>query len=274
MALRCCFNIFTNNLVMLQKINHQLHSTSIILVVVLLTSISCVPLEKLKYFNDINEIHEPVINPRETRLIKPFDYVYIRVFSIDDRTNQLFNSSANIPTSASPNISGNLVDKDGNINYPFIGLINISGLTLEQAGLRLGKALSEYVSDATVSVKFLDSNVTIMGEVQRQGIYTYSQEKINIYEALALGGGISPYGDRKNVILIREEGDKIMHYKLNLSNSTIAGKEYYYVQANDIIVVEPLKSSSWFNYNNNNFSIVTSSITTFLAIFTIFFLRR
>ena len=61
-----------------------------------------------------------------------------------------------------------------------------------------------------------------MGEVQRQGVYPFTQDKLNIYEALGLGGGLTQYGDRKKIILIRNEGDKIMHYRLNLSDSKIA----------------------------------------------------
>ena len=241
-----------------------------ILVFIIVFTISCVPVEKLKYFNDIDELQEPAVNPREQKLIMPFDNIYIRVFSIDEKTNLLFNSNNSLPMNSSSSLIGYLVDEAGNINYPFTGKINVSGLTPEQAGIKLGKALNEYVSNAAVSVKFIESKVTVMGEVQLQGVYSFSQDKLNIYEALALGGGISRYGNRKSVILIRQEGDKIMHYKLDLSDSKIAGKEYYYIQANDVIVVEPLKSISWFNFNNSTFSTLFSSVTTLLTIITLF----
>ena len=90
-------------------------------------------------------------------------------------------------------------------------------------------------------------------------------DKINIYEALGLGGGITRYGNRKNVILIRNEGDKIMHYRLNLSDSKISGKDYYYIMPNDVIVVEPLKAVSS-SYANITYTTVLSSITTLIAI--------
>jgi polysaccharide biosynthesis/export protein len=200
----------------------------------------------------------------------PFDYIYVRIFSIDDKTNLLFNSNNSLPTNSSSSMIGYLVDESGNINYPFIGNVKVSGLTPEQAGIKLGKALSEYVSNAAVSVKFIESKITVMGEVQLQGVFSFSQDKLNIYEALALGGGISRYGDRKNVILIRQEGDKIMHHKLDLSDSRIAGKDYFYIQANDVIVVEPLKSSSWFNFNNTTFTTFLTSVTTLLTIITLY----
>lgn len=241
-------------------------SQIVILVFIIFFDISCVPVKKLRYFNDINELQEPVANPREQKLIMPFDKIYIKVFSIDEKTNLLFNSNDNVSYGSSSGIIGYIVDESGNINYPFTGKINVSGLTPELAGIKLGKALNEYVSNAAVIVKFIDNNVTIMGEVQDQGVFTFSQDKLNIYEAIALGGGISRYGNRKNVILIRQEGDKIMHHKLDLSDSRIAGKDNFYIQANDVIVVEPLKSSAWYNFNTGTFSTIISTLTSLLAI--------
>jgi len=86
-----------------------------------------------------------------------------------------------------------------------------------------------------------------------------------------LGGGITQYGDRKNVILIRPEGDKIMYHKMDLSNSRITGKDFYYVQANDVIIVEPIRASSWYKFNNNNFMTFTSTLSSFLAIYTLLY---
>ena len=104
-----------------------------------------------------------------------------------------------------------------------------------------------------------------MGEVKRQGVFPFTQEKLNIYEALGLGGGLTRYGDRKNIILIRNEGAKIMHYRLNLSDSKIAGKDYYYILPNDVIVIEPLKAISS-SYSNITFMTVLSSLTTLIAV--------
>lgn len=231
----------------------------------LVFTISCVSVKKIKYFNDIDELQEPAINPRIQKLIMPFDNIYIKVFSIDEKTIQLFNSNNNVASSSSSSLIGYLVDEVGNINFPFTGNLNVIGLTPEQAGNKLGKALSEYVPNAVVNIKFIESKVTVMGEVQSQGVFTFSQDKLNIYEALALGGGISRYGNRKDVILIRQEGDKIMHHKLDLSDSKIAGKDYYYIQANDVIVVEPLKSSAWYNFNNGTFTTILGTFSTILG---------
>ncbi len=227
---------------------------------------SCVPVEKLSYFSDINELEEPGVNPRTQKLITPFDKLYIKVLSIDPTTSQIFNTSEEIRYGdTGSSVLGYLVDEGGNIDFPFVGNINVGGLTTAKAAEKIQKALNDYVSNTSITVKYVDNQITVLGEVDRQGVYTFSQDKLNIYEALGLGGGITRYGNRKNVILVRNEGDKIMHHRLNLSDSKISGKDTYYVLPNDVIIVEPLKAVSS-SYQNLTYTTVLSSITTMIAI--------
>ena len=236
-----------------------------VFILIMIFAVSCVSKKKLSYFNDINELQEPGVNPRTQKLIMPFDKLYVKVLSIDLQTSQIFNDSQEMMYGSGNSVIGYLVDEAGNINFPFVGNINVGSLTTAQAAEKIHKALSDYVSNTSIIVKYVDNQVTVMGEVQRQGVFPFTQEKLNIYEALGLGGGLTRYGDRKNIILIRNEGDKILHYRLNLSDSKIAGKDYYYILPNDVIVVEPLKAISS-SYSNITFTTVLSSITTLIAI--------
>ena len=162
---------------------------------------SCVPTGQLSYFNDADELNEPTVNPRTQKLIKPFDKLYVRVLSIDLQTSQIFNASDELRMGG----YGTLVDEDGNINFPFVGKINVESLTTAEAADKIQNALSDYVSNTSIIVKYVDNQVTVMGEVVRQGVYSFSQDKLNIYEALGLGGGLTRYGDRKNIILVRND---------------------------------------------------------------------
>ena len=248
------------------KMNSWHYRLMIILLMVFM--VSCVPKKQLSYFNDIDEL-EPGINPRTQKLILPFDKLYIKVLSIDPQTSQIFNATDEIRYSGygggMGSIIGYLVDEKGNINFPFVGDINVGGMTTSEAASKIQKALSDYVSNTSVVVKYVDNQITVMGEVQRQGVFGFSQDKLTIYEALGLGGGITRYGDRKNVILVRNEGEKIMHYRLNLSDSKISSRDYYYIYPNDVIIVEPLKAVSS-SYSNVTFTTILSTITTFIAV--------
>jgi polysaccharide biosynthesis/export protein len=236
-----------------------------VVILLLIFTASCVPIKQLDYFNDLDEIAEPLVNPRTQKLIMPFDKLYIKVISIDPQTSQIFNATEEMRTGSTNGILGYLVDESGNVNFPFVGNIKVSSLTTAQASEKIQKAMSDYVANTSITVKYIDNQVTIMGEVQRQGIFAFTQDKLNIYEALGLGGGLTQYGDRKKIILIRNEGDKIMHYRLNLSDSKIANKDYYYILPNDVIIVEPLKALSS-SYQNITYTTILSSITTLIAV--------
>ena len=228
---------------------------------------SCVPIERLSYFNDINTIEKPETNPRIQKVILPFDKIYIKVLSIDLRTSQIFNTTEEIRSGGNDNsgLIGYMVDENGDIYFPFVGKINVGNLTTVQASEKIQKAISDYDSKTSIVVKFVDNQVTILGEVQRQGVYAFTQDKLTIYEALGLGGGLTRFGDRKKVILVRQERDKIMHYRLNLSDSKIAGREYYYILPSDVIIVEPLDAISS-SYSNNTYTTILTSLTTLIAV--------
>jgi polysaccharide export outer membrane protein len=229
---------------------------------------SCVPIEKVSYFNDIDNLQEPTSNPKVQKPITSFDKLYIRVLSIDPQTSQIFNSTEEMRSGGGQggnSIIGYIVDEKGNINFPFVGEINVAGLITSQAALKIQKLLSDYVSNTSVVVKYIDNQVTILGEVNQQGVRLFAEDKINIYEALALGGGITKYGDRKKVILLRQEGEKVVHYRLNLSDSKIAFKDNYYILPNDVIIVEPLKAVST-SYANMTYSNILATLSVLIAI--------
>ncbi len=50
----------------------------------------------------------------------------------------------------------------------------------------------------------MNYKVTLLGEVTREGVYTISNERVNILEAIGLAGGLSVYARRENVMIIRE----------------------------------------------------------------------
>lgn len=247
---------------MLKRMNSYFKA---IIFLTMIFTVSCVPTKQLSYFNDLNELQEPGVNPRTQKLIMPFDRIYIKVISIDAQTNQIFGATEEMRSGMDNGILGYLVDETGNINFPFIGNINVGSLTTAKAAEKIQKALDDYVPKTSVIVKYIDNQVTVIGEVKNQGIYSFLQDKLNIYEALGLGGGLTQYGDRKKIILIRNEGAKIMHYRLDLSDSKIAGKDTYYILPNDVVVVEPLKAIST-SYQNITYTTILSSITTLIAV--------
>lgn len=239
----------------------------IIFLFIAIFAFSCVPYKEVRYFNDFETISEEgsIKNPRVQKKIDSFDNLYIRILSTDEKTSNIFNATDQSRFLMDASLVSYVVDEEGYIHFPFVGKINVLGLTISEAGEKIQKSLSEYISNTAVLVKYVDNKVTILGEVQRQGVLSFSEDKITVYDAISLAGGMTRYGNHKKVILIRQEKDKVFHYKLDISDSKIASSDKYFILPNDIIVVEPLRAVSW-SYQNMTYTTVLSTITTMIAI--------
>ncbi|HNY53884.1 MAG TPA: polysaccharide biosynthesis/export family protein, partial [Bacteroidales bacterium] len=145
----------------MKKENFSAGKLNIVFILLVLFASSCVPVRQLSYFNDIEELEKPVVNPKTQKTILPFDRLYIRILSIDPLTREIFNIPDEVRYSPSSNaLIGYLVDENGDIEFPFVGKINVGSLTLEQAGNKIEQALGEYVANTTILVKFIDNQVS------------------------------------------------------------------------------------------------------------------
>ncbi|NLI23668.1 MAG: polysaccharide export protein [Bacteroidales bacterium] len=235
------------------------------ILIVILTFTGCIPQKQLVYFDrkfDSVEVHK---SPRAERIIAPYDQLYIKVISIDEKATRIFNDNATLWGQTQVDLVSYNVDSEGNINFPFVGKIYLKGFTTREASMRIESLLANYLPNTAVIVKFVNNQVTILGEVERQGTYTYTDEKINIYKALALAGGISRYGNRKKVVIVRETGGEIIYRYVDLTSKELASGDYYFLYPNDVIIVEPLRAKST-SYQNTTISTLLSAITTLIAV--------
>lgn len=91
-----------------------------------------------------------------------------------------------------PEVSGKyIINKEGKIQYEFIGDVQLAGLTKEQASEMLAKSLSTYIVNPQVTVKISEYNskiVFVVGEVARPGRIIMRGDTITIREALLEAG--------------------------------------------------------------------------------------
>lgn len=239
--------------------------------IIVMLSPSCVQLKDISYINDINNLSFSYTNPREPKKIKTNDILYIRVVSTDNETARLLNfyESGGQTGTTPQNVMGYTVDNNGDIDFPFVGKINVLGLSTDEAQEKIHDALNKVISNFTIIVRFLENNVSVLGEVNSPGVFTFTQDVLTIYEALAYAGGIANTGDYRKVVLIRQNGDNISHYRLDLTNSQITNKPQYYIQPNDVLVVEPSKVATRL-INLPDFTTVlglfSSLISTFILV--------
>jgi polysaccharide export outer membrane protein len=242
---------------------------------------SCVTQRKVEYMQNKNK-DEIAFGEAEfpDYKLKPNDELYIQINSLDVGAANVFSNSSNqafINTGGLTPYGASLIsysiDKNGNLLLPVIGNISANGKTLAQFSLILRDSLKHILNEPIVSVKLVNRYITILGEVHSPGHFPYSQEKLTVYDALGLAGDIGEYGNRNEVILVRNENGKNIRINLNLTRSDIFASDYYNLRPNDIIYVKPLRNKFW-GMREFPFSILFSTITTGLLLYNVIYLSR
>lgn len=204
--------------------------------------------------------------------IQPNDVLYIKIKSQDKIVTELFNSNGSNSNQSMMGIGGgnmylmgNPVDTDGYINLPIIGKVHIAGLTVSEAQDTVQKLATVYISDARTDVKLVSFKISMLGEINGKGSFTIYADRANILEAIAQAGDISYNGNRKKVLIIRsfKEGSRIV--TVDLTKRELLSSEQYYLQPNDIIYVEPLKTAI-FKIKIADYSVFLSIITSTVTV--------
>ena len=221
-----------------------------LLIISLVTS--CKPKQNMIYMSN-NNFQQEVSQARYEGLrIQEGDMLEIIVTALDDLAVKPFNRTTMQKTGEEGNAGGNArlgdnqyqVTSDGYISFPVLGNVYCKGMTKQQLKTELDSRLKQYLTDPVVTVRHLNFNISILGDVGSPGQKTSSTERLNIFQALALAGDMRDSANRTNVKLIRysEESGKDITYTLDLSEASIVNSPYYYLQQNDILYVEPDKN--------------------------------
>ncbi len=252
---------------------NNINSLLILLVIFMLTS--CGPTKNIVYFQD-EPLSNAVINTNDTELTyKVGDMLTINVSGLDPDAVRPFNlpvASFSTQTNAQQNntrMQSYLINNDGTIQFPVLGALQMKGLTRTQATDMLTKKLEEYLKNPIVNIRLINFSITVLGEVNRPGTYTISDERITLSEALGYAGDLTIYGKRNNILLIRELDGEKRYAKLDLTSVNIVNSKNYYLSQNDVIYVEPNKSKArTSNYTQNN-AVLISAVGTLATIIAI-----
>lgn len=230
---------------------------------------SCVTQQKLEYIQQNDSKTEYSNSSFTNYLLKPNDELYIQISSLDDAAANVFSSSANLGygglTPYGASLLSHTIDKEGYLELPVVGRIMVKDKNIPEVTLLIKESLVNVLNQPIVSVKLVNRYVSVLGEVRNPGHYSYSQDKLSIFDAISLAGDITEYGNRKYVTLVRNQEDKNIRKELNLTKSDILASEFYYLQPNDIVYIKPLRSKFW-NFRPFPFTVIFSTVTTTLLI--------
>lgn len=251
------------------KINHLL-----ITILVSITLSSCVTNKKLAYLQYKGTRNDVIksVTPSDYKIL-PYDNLFIRVVTPDPKWSDMFNTlpatvGGITMTEQSADMLSYTVDGDGAIQLPYAGRFLVKGKTLDIVKTELETALKAYIADAVVMVKMVNNYVSLIGEVQHPGRYPIYKDRMNIFQALAMAGDLNEYSNRQKIQLIRQtpDGNKIKEFSLN--DRSIMATEFFYVIPNDVIYAQPMKGK-FFQLNAFPYSVILSSITTFILLWNV-----
>lgn len=196
--------------------------------------------------------------------IQKGDLLAINIYSAS--TEPKADAPYNLPDAGGT--TGFLVDATGSIEYPRLGTIHAEGLTKLQLAAAIKKKLTDPEPDLLINpsviIRFLNYKITVLGQVGREGLVTLPGERVTVLEAIGLAGGITDYGKKDKVKIIREsEGKREMGY-INLSSDSLFYSPYFNLVQNDVIIVEPTKQKQRMGDQNQ----VSQRITFALGLIT------
>lgn len=243
--------------------------------ILVLGLVSCVPQRRLEYLRNAETkgTQPVVVKTEETRIIQNGDDLYIQIYSFSNSATSSIGGqegSTNI-TPYSAALVSYRVGKDSCIIFPLIGKIKVAGKTIPEAEQFITNALIQYLNNPSVNIKFVNTNISVLGEVRNPGNYTYSNYPLNIYQALSFAGDITQFGDRKHVKIIRNNNGHVEIAFLDLTKKDIINSPYFYLEANDVIYVNPLQRRFW-AFDRMPFELILSAISS--TVLVVSFIRQ
>tara|TARA_B100000780_G_scaffold266664_1_gene223059 strand:+ start:1554 stop:2276 length:723 start_codon:yes stop_codon:yes gene_type:complete len=209
---------------------------------------SCVSMKKRIYIQDSKEsdnIVYPIQNVEYK--ISRQDILYITVKSLSEVSLVIQSQSQSQAGSGEMlfYLNGYSVNKQGEIFLPVIGYVSVLGKTLVEVKKVLQIEVDVFYKDAIIDVKTAGIKINVLGEVNSPGSYIFYQNQVSIFDVLATSGDLTELANKEEVKLLRHSNNTVIVHKLDLTNENLLSSDFYFLQPNDVIYIEPLKIKSW-----------------------------
>jgi polysaccharide export outer membrane protein len=213
---------------------------------------SCIPIKKLTYLQEDGMVYDTIFSVRKVQepyRLQIHDLLSIRIKTLDQETvGEMFNPTGDAGLNASTEeklyYDGFVVDAHGNVRVPSLGEVPVLGKSVEEVRddieARLLQDFFKEEANVFVTVKLAGIRYTINGEIGNPGSNIIYRDELTIMEAIANSGDITLFGDRENVVIIRQYplGQKVHH--IDLTSLDAMRSPHYYINPNDLILINPL----------------------------------
>lgn len=224
------------------------YKTFINLILILLSLFACTSSKKYDYFqkgvNADQKITEFNIQnkPAPSHLVDIGDVLEINYYTPDEINQSIVSSNDEAEKKNKINLF--VVNSDGSVDLPLVGPCYVKGLTIPEAKDSVGLRLKGYFNITYMYVRLHSFQINVIGEVSKPGLINVQTDRINIIQALSMAGDLTQYGNKKEVVLLRKENDKMKVYEFDLTNLNIINSDAYFLKSNDIIYAKPLRAKN------------------------------
>ena len=255
----------------MKKYGNLYSKALIILLLAIMVLSSCVPMKRIQYLQDQEDKKSTKTtfnNPDSVVYrVQPGDNLYIKVASLDEKSNYFENSDNynNYYTEAAIYLNSYDVNDSGFVEFPLIGKLDVKDLTINEIREMLQNKVNEYVKNTVVIVKLANFKISVFGEFKNPGKYLVYQDKINIFEAISMAGDMTDFAKRNHVLLVRQTQNGSKTYRVDLNDVNILESDLYYLMPNDLVYAEPLKGKQ-FAFSEFPYLLIFTTITTTLLL--------
>jgi polysaccharide export outer membrane protein len=203
---------------------------------------SCVSKKEILYLQDVDAYANNQIMYTNAKM-QPNDVLRIDVSALVPESAIPYNRPTNNAGGAnSPELmqlQGYLVSEDLTINFPVLGELDVKAKTTQEFAAELRHLLESggHLKSPTVDVRLLNAKVTILGEVNSPGTYTFTEQNITLLQALGYASDLTINGKREDILVMREELGVRQITHIDLTTSDWLESPYYFIKPNDVIVI-------------------------------------
>lgn len=235
----------------------------VILIGMIWLSASCVSNRRINYLQNLPGNEEigleefiPYANVDYEYVLQPYDIIDIDFASANEELLKAFEyqgaSSARVGGRGGMGamggamdvfyFSGYSLDKDGFVRIPRLGNIQLSGLTEEEARVKVQEEINSYFKEEVdVRLRIGGIRFTALGEFTSAGTKVILKNRATLFDALAMAGESNILAKKNELFLVRQYDGGTKIHQINLNDRRLLASPYYFVQNNDILYLQPMQ---------------------------------
>lgn len=242
---------------------------------------SCIPQKRILLLQDKSKT-----NPREftqkvpLHKIQTGDELYVKVIGLDAKSFAFFNglpysegngnvsNAGNLQANNSIYISSYTVNDSGYIPFPYIEKLMVKDLYVDDAQRLLQDSIAKYANFAVVIMKYVNFNVTVLGEVTKPGAVMVDNDQITIFQAIGMAGDMTDYANRNTVSVLRKTISGTRMISVDLTNRSVFESECFYLMPDDVVYIAPMVAKK-FGLKNFQLGTFLSFLSTVLILYSL-----